>query len=82
MHHIVPVSRDGASHPSNLVKLVDSYHIAIHRVFSNDTPTEQINRLLTINDTALCDEFKHKIRAILDKDPDWIYNAGILIPRK
>lgn len=79
-HHIVPQSREGSDSPDNLVRLCDNVHVAFHIVFDNLTPDEQIDRLMTINSSALRPEFKEKIRKILDKGPDWTYEDGVFVP--
>jgi len=47
----------------------------------NQTPDEQIERILDISSTALTDEFKGKILEVI-QDTDMIYRRGILIPKR
>jgi hypothetical protein len=45
-HHIVPSSQKGSSRKQNLVRLDKRVHIALHLIFNNMTPPEQIERLI------------------------------------
>lgn len=56
-------------------------HVAFHEIFDNRLPHEQIGYLMSINKTALSEEFKHKIQRQILKDPQWIYENGVIIPR-
>ena len=76
-HHILPSSRGGTNVPENIVRLTTNVHEALHILLSNMTPTEQIDRLLNIGDTALRGEFKEAVRRELAKHPDYIYERGI-----
>jgi hypothetical protein len=55
--------------------LRDNTHRALHILFANDTPVEQLwNLTFQINYTALSDEFTHDIRKILsEEDPNYYY---------
>jgi hypothetical protein len=41
-------------------------------------PHEQAGRLMDINSTALRDEFKQDVAAILDRGDDYFYKNGVL----
>ena len=57
------------------------HHQALHMLFENDTPTEQISRLLSINCTTLTDQFKNDVNLILSyKDPDYFYEKWVFRP--
>jgi len=45
-HHIVPSSRDGGNHHSNIALVQDKKHKAYHIMFSNMTPDEIIRDLV------------------------------------
>lgn len=81
-HHILPKSQGGTNVKENLVKLDTRVHQALHLMFANGTPAEQIARILSISSTALTNEVKSDIIKILDvKDLDywfkkWIYKTN------
>lgn len=84
-HHIVPRSREGSNYYNNVVKLVHWVHVAFHTLFDNKTPVEQIERLLSINWTALTEDFKQDVSRILQdarSDSDYIYKNWVLRPRR
>lgn len=66
-HHIVPKSREGSNIRANKVELDERVHVALHRIFSNMTPVEQMERLLRINASALTNEFKDDVSRILSQ---------------
>ncbi len=72
-HHILPTSRDWNASQDNINWLERVKHQAIHTLFNNLSPTEQIQELmLNINTTALTEWFKEDLRKILD-EPDELY---------
>lgn len=81
-HHILPRSHNGSNEKQNIKMLKDNIHRAFHLVFDNLTPPEQIAKLmLSINWTALTDEFKNDIMKILkETDNQYYYKNGILVP--
>ena len=52
-HHLLPKSKGGSGIKENREDLSEDYHRAFHKVFQNDTPSEQIIRLLTLNNNCL-----------------------------
>lgn len=68
-HHIVPQSRDGVTSERNIVMLPEHVHVNLHRIFSNKTPTEQIEWLMNINSTALQDRFKRRVAELIYAEP-------------
>lgn len=80
-HHICARSRGGTNLPENIIRIQDNVHVALHIVFGNMLPHEQIARIVSIADTALSEEFKSKILRQVDRHPDWIYEKGVLVPR-
>lgn len=81
-HHIVPTSRWWSGLPMNKKILRDGIHSSFHAVFSNDTPTEQIERLLEMNSRALQSRFTNKILKILRwyDENNWVYRNWVFIP--
>ncbi|MBO7714961.1 MAG: hypothetical protein J6S85_15440 [Methanobrevibacter sp.] len=49
----------------------DSTHVNWHRVFSGETPQQQLIRVLNFNKQILNDEFVKELLKVLDK---YIYN--------
>ena len=83
-HHIVPKSRNGSNIRANKTELDERVHIALHRIFSNMTPVEQLDKLMKINSSALTEEFKNDVHRILNTgkmENDYVYRKGILVPK-
>lgn len=76
-HHLLAKSKGGSGIQENRKGLSESYHRAFHRVFENDTPIEQIIRILEINDTCLQWDFKQDIIRILNLYWKDIYHLWI-----
>ncbi len=57
------------------MKLDIRKHRAIHMIFDNRTPVEQLERLMSINVTALTEEFVNDVSRILEtaKDERYVY---------
>jgi hypothetical protein len=81
-HHIMPRSKGGSNDEKNLVRLTRRQHINLHGVFMNMTPVEQIIRILDISSTALREEFKEDVAKILSLEPEFIYENGVLKPKR
>lgn len=82
-HHILAKSQWGADRWVNKIKLYTDLHNALHRVFGNGTPQEQLVQLLKINWKALTLEFQNDILTILEEtDPLYYYKDGVYLPRK
>lgn len=73
-HHIVPRSQWWSDNEVNIKMLKRNKHSALHLLFENDTPRDQIIRLLySINGSALNKEFQNDIMKILQESDDWYY---------
>lgn len=83
-HHILPRSQWWSDDYYNIKMLKWNKHNALHTIFDNDTPREQLIRLLcNINATALTAEFQNDILKILQEtDHNYYYKNGILLPNK
>lgn len=82
-HHIVPRSKGWSWEKENIKRLKTKTHEALHILFSNDTPQEQIQRLIQLNYTALTREFVSDINRILQiNDDEYYYKNGVLVPKK
>ena len=68
-HHIVPTSRNGSSINENIICIDNRRHQALHMLFDNKTPAEQIRKILDISSTALTEQFIYTVRDIL-RSPD------------
>jgi len=83
-HHIMPSSRWWGMHKDNIKHIKWVQHRALHTLFSNQTPVEQLKTLvLNINTTALTNEFKNDIMYILEyeDDKDYYYKEWIFRKR-
>ena len=65
-HHIIPRSRYGSNHIDNKIKLDVRKHRALHMLFDNKTPREQLERIIDISSTSLTDEVQSDIIQILN----------------
>jgi len=72
-HHIYPRSRvywEEIHWKNNIIRLPENYHTALHKMFHNKTPIEQIKHLMSINLNALQKDFNEDILNLLD-ERDW-----------
>ena len=76
IHHICPTSRGGTNDPRNIPRISDKVHLAIHTIFSNELPHEQIETILQISEEVLKPAYKDAIRQIILTV--WAYQRGIL----
>jgi len=77
-HHILPRSKWWSSNKNNIIRLDTKYHRNLHQLFLNRTPIEQIEKILSIRETALTDDVKNDIRRILTMDDlEYFYNKGV-----
>ena len=74
-HHLIPKNNDDWSkfteNKINKEMINDSTHVNWHRVFSGETPQQQLIRVLNFNKQILNDEFVKELLKVLDK---YIYN--------
>ena len=78
VHHLVPRSKWWSNESINKVRLPNITHVNLHRFFSNDTPVEQIERVLKFNDKCLSDEFIKEVAKVLDGwYDDWVYENWV-----
>lgn len=78
-HHLIPRSKWWTNDKRNIVALKDKYHRAFHIVFWNDTPVEQIKRIVKLNQTVLTDETKQDLLNLLSsKDEKEYYKKWAL----
>jgi hypothetical protein len=77
VHHIIPQSRDGSDHDSNLVAIPEKFHRFWHGIFQNLKPSEQVEFVRQFNKLAESrDELDgrdlHDLRQIIkNKDRQW-----------
>ena len=84
-HHIVPRSKGGWMHKDNIKLLKAVQHRALHTLFANQTPVEQLRTLvLDVNTTTLTSWFKNDIMYILEYEDDneyyykdWIFRNSL-----
>ena len=75
-HHICATSRGGTEDRRNIMRINDKIHLAIHTIFSNELPHEQIETLLQLSEEVLKPQYKEQIRALNSRG--WMYQKGIL----
>jgi hypothetical protein len=64
-HHEIPKSRGGSSDKDNL-KIIDAkFHDNRHRSHGNETPAEQIFKVLSLNSSCLNVDFKRSLIEVL-----------------
>ena len=76
MHHLVPQSREGSDRFVNLKRVKHTVHVALHQLFENDMPHEQIARVVAFNSQCLTDDFKVRINEALKDaytDSEYVY---------
>ena len=81
-HHIVPVSKGWANVSENIIRLKTNVHAAIHLVFWNKTPIEQLEYLIEgYNSQVLRNKFKKDILDVIYSwDDGYHYKDWILVP--
>jgi len=75
-HHLAPQSRDGSDNCINIRRIQHNIHVALHQLFENDLPHEQIARVVAFNSQCLTDDFKVRINEALKDaytDSEYVY---------
>ena len=75
IHHIVASSIGGSNKPCNKIALDKRVHTALHTLFQNQSPVEQMRSLLMINISALKDEFVEDLLEVLECEKPYKCNA-------
>ena len=82
-HHIIPTSKWWTNIDENIQKIPVQIHNAIHLLFQNKTPAEQIKALIKLNSKVLTEDFKSRIKEIINlANEEWIYINWVYIPKK
>lgn len=81
IHHLCPKSKWWTDIEENYLELPRKVHNAIHFLFQNKLPAEQILTLLNINASALTEDFKGRVKKVLEDSKDYTYNNWILIKK-
>ena len=81
-HHIIPKSMWGSNDKSNLIIIGQDLHRALHCVFGNGWPREQLEQLLNINERVISQETKNSIIDLLDKQDTERYKQWSFYLRK
>jgi len=76
-HHCVAKSENGTNHPDNLIRLRAGKHEALHTLFGNDLPNEQILKILNLNQNAFTQDFKDAIQNMVNEMRGGIYKENI-----
>ena len=75
-HHIVPTSRGGTNDSRNVALINHKVHEALHFIFGNSTPVEQIEGIIELSNSVLKEQYKERIREV--NRTVWAYQKGIL----
>lgn len=67
VHHLIPKSKNGITTPRNTLIMDVKEHARLHAYFGNDTPVEQICRVLLLNEKIFTDHFKQDLLDTLDR---------------
>ena len=69
-HHLCPSSRWWSNRAENLIKLDKRIHTALHLLFQNKLPHEQLLKLIEINKLVLTDTFIARIEGVCKNNRD------------
>jgi len=77
-HHILPRSKYGTNNKDNLIRLDMRKHRALHMLFDNRDPREQLERIIYLASTALTEDVKSDMIKILDiRDYSYWYKPKV-----
>lgn len=76
-HHLLCSSRWGSNDSDNIKMLKSRIHRNWHQIFVNDVVSEQIRRILQMNESALQWDFCADIERILDLYDEDVYHPHI-----
>ena len=78
-HHLMPKSRWGLDNNANILRMWKVVHSALHTLFDNSTPTEQIESLVNINSKVFTKEFTKELFEVLyDNKIEEIYKNWVI----
>lgn len=82
-HHLCPHSIGWTNNPDNLKIMPIVKHNALHMLFNNSLPHQQLKRLVEFNKSVFTQEYARAVQELLYIDePGYIYKEGILKPRR
>ena len=76
IHHLCATSRGGTNDPRNIPRIRHKVHEALHTIFGNELPHEQIESILQLSEDVLKPVYKERIREV--NRTVWAYQKGIL----
>lgn len=76
-HHLLPKSKGGTNHPDNKLRLRQNQHRALHCLFDNLTPLQQLEFILDLNDSCLQWDFVQDIENVIDGYKEDVYQIWI-----
>jgi len=76
-HHMIPTSRNWPDIEENKEKLYQTIHDALHRLFGNGTPVENLRRLWEIQSKVFSEAFKKELFHMLSSDDQWYYERWV-----
>ena len=81
-HHLCARSMGWTNNPDNLLDMPINKHTALHQLFANKLPADQLKKVIWINRTCLTEEFKNDILKILsESDNDYYYKQWVLVKK-
>lgn len=79
-HHLYPKSKGGTFHNDNIIRIDTRVHDAIHLLFENDCPHEQLQRLLYFSRSALQRDYYERVMKVITTSKEYIYKDGVFLP--
>lgn len=74
-HHHIAVSRGGSNNHTNKKPIDERRHSAIHTLFGNATPVEQIRETIKMNLSVLKSDFAQQILELLECESPYVCSA-------
>jgi hypothetical protein len=75
-HHLCATSRGGTNDPRNIPRINHKVHEALHRIFGNALPHEQVEMIVELAAPVLKEKYRDQIYEI--NRSGWMYQKGIL----
>ena len=74
-HHEIPKSMGGTNYHENIVRLTDNVHKAVHTLFVNEVPHQQLWTVIDIAGESLSQEFRNDFQLFIwNYDVEDMYN--------
>mgnify|MGYP007132408273 CR=1 FL=1 len=79
-HHLIAQFHGWLWYPENIVRINNHVHQAFHVVFSHETPVEQFQHILDLNQRALSPAIIQEMQSVLDRY-SWIMELNAYNPQ-